>query len=114
MVELEPQQISEFVADHELIRNPSLYLLNTRLFLNDLSRLQKKPVHMIDVPDQIWQEMAQKYDGIWFMGIYEESKMARASALNYQHEYTEALPDLREQDIVGSPFSIRAYRPDQR
>ena len=50
------------------------------------------------------------------MGIYQRSPEARQVALEPQmtEAYSRALPDWRPDDVIGSPYSVPAYKPDPR
>lgn len=97
-------------------QHPHLYEINTWVWLNELTRKAKGTIRLGDVQDQEWDAIHQKgFDGIWLMGIWERSPQSRQIARSHpdlRKEYDEALPDWQESDVVGSPYSIRAYRPD--
>ncbi len=102
---------SEVFSGWEKARNPALFLQNTRTVLHDLSVEAGRPMRLIDVPDEYWKQIAAHYDGIWFMGIYQRSPMAREDALKYQYQYKGALPDVTPDDVIGSPFAVYSYTP---
>ncbi len=90
-----------------------IYEINTWVWLNDLSRRYQRPVQLGDVPEEVLDELARlNVDFIWFMGIWQRSPAARASALNYTHEYRHVLPDLTDDDVIGSAYAIGAYEVD--
>jgi alpha amylase-like protein len=54
----------------------------------------------------------QGFDWIWFLSVWQTGLAGqRISRTNveWQHEFEETLPDLREQDIAGSGFAITGY-----
>lgn len=98
--------------------HPHLYEINTWVWLNTLSLKAKKTIRLEDVPDQEWDELQAKgFDYIWLMGLWERSARSQHIAKNHpdlRREYDHALPGWQESDIVGSPYAVRAYRPDPK
>lgn len=94
------------------IPNPSLYLMNVRVFLQEQSDDTGRQVRLIDVSDDVWRDFAENYDGIWFMGIYKPSEAARVHALGNLDRYKPGMPNLTEEGIAASPFSIATYEPN--
>src|SRR5690606_26444562 len=47
-------------------------------------------------------------------GVWQRSAYGRENALKYKHEYVHALPDLTDDDIIGSAYAIAAYEVDER
>ncbi|MGD9851582.1 MAG: alpha-amylase family glycosyl hydrolase [Nitrospirales bacterium] len=96
--------------------HPHLFELNTWVWLSELSLKRNRTLRLADVPDREWDDLQAKgFDGVWLMGIWERSPRSRQIARAYpdlQKEYAQALPDWQPADVVGSPYSIRAYRPD--
>jgi hypothetical protein len=96
-------------AVHQVV----LGLINTRLFMRQLSAKYGAPLTVDMVSDLEWQEQLKYYDTVWFMGIYQPSEAARQAAMRYVGEYRAVLPDLDpERDVVASPFAIPAYVPN--
>jgi hypothetical protein len=96
--------------------HPHLYEINTWVWLNELSRKMNRSIRLGDVPDREWDALqARGFDAIWLMGIWERSLLGRQIARQHpdlQKEYAKALPGWQDSDIVGSPYAVRAYRPD--
>ncbi|MFN8379484.1 MAG: alpha-amylase family glycosyl hydrolase [Anaerolineae bacterium] len=91
-------------------RKPVLYEINTAVWLNGLSTRFGRPVTLGDVPDEVLDALAVPgITMIWMMGIWERSEFSRHHALKYKHEYLGALPDMTDDDVIGSAYSIRAY-----
>jgi glycosidase len=94
---------------------PYLYEINSWVWLNSLSRIHKQPITLENVPESTLESLAQMgIDAVWMMGIWQRSPSARRSALNYIHEYRQVLPDLTEDDVIGSAYAIGKYEVDQR
>jgi len=90
--------------------NPRIYEINTWVWLSDLSYKLKHPITLHNVPDSVLDEVASYHvDAIWLMGVWYRGPSTRASATNYIHEYVSALPDITEDDVVGSAYAIGAY-----
>jgi glycosidase len=102
----------EIFALPEAVPNPTILLMNTRVFVNEFSRTNGGNRTLLDIPDSVWDEYAKRCDAIWFMGIYKPSDFSRNHALKYTNQYTEALPDLGDDDVVGSPYAIPEYSPN--
>ncbi len=96
---------------------PSIYEINTRLWLRELSRLYGRAITLANVPAEVWDVLSGfRFDAIWLMGVWERSSAGRAVALqndDLRQAFAMALPDLTDEDIAGSPYSIRAYEVDE-
>ena len=96
--------------------HPHLYEINTWVWLQELSGRTQRELTLGDIPDQEWDALKEKgFDCVWLMGIWERSAQSRAIARSLpflRDEYDQALPGWQESDVVGSPYAIRAYRPD--
>jgi hypothetical protein len=94
-------------------RYPSLYQINTRVWLTELSRALGKRATLDDVPDAELDRLAALgFDWVWFLSVWQTGLAAqRVSRSNHEwrKEFHETLPDLREEDIAGSGFAITGY-----
>jgi hypothetical protein len=95
------------------VRYPSLYQINTRVWLTDLSRALGRTATLDDIPDAELDHLAQMgFDWVWFLSVWQTGVAAqRVSRSNpeWRKEFQETLPDLSEQDIAGSGFAITGY-----
>ncbi len=92
-----------------------VYQINTWVWLDTLSRKLGKPITLSNIPDTILDEIARPgLDMIWLMGVWKRSMWGRENALNYKHEYRTALPDLKDDDVIGSAYAIADYVVDER
>jgi hypothetical protein len=95
------------------VRYPSLYQVNTRVWLTELSRSLGRPATLDDVPDAALDEWAALgFDWIWLLSVWQTGPAGqRVSRGNpeWRREFEEMLPDLREEDIPGSGFAITGY-----
>lgn len=93
--------------------HPRIYEINTHVWLHTLSQLYEEKITLTNVPDEAVDELAAyHFDAIWLMGVWHRGPATRASALNYMHEYRQALPDIREADVAGSAYAIHDYTVD--
>jgi glycosidase len=94
-------------------RYPSLYQVNTRVWLTELSRKLGRTATLDDVPDAELDRLAELgFDWVWFLSVWQTGpagqQISRANA-EWRKEFQETLPDLREEDIAGSGFAITGY-----
>jgi hypothetical protein len=92
---------------------PSLYQINTRVSLRELSRTLGRRATLDDIPDHDLDRLAgQNFDWIWFLGVWQTGAAGRQVSREepgWRKEFLETLPDLRAEDICGSCFAITAY-----
>lgn len=95
------------------VRYPSLYQINTRVWLNRLSRHLGRPVTLATVPDDELKRIADLgFDWVWLLSVWKTGEAGRAVARQHgpwQEAFRHALPDLTEGDICGSGFAIADY-----
>ena len=94
-------------------RYPSLFQINTRVRLTELSNALDRPATLDDLPDaELDQLAADGFNLVWFLGVWqtgEPGQRVAASDLGLLAEYQRALPDLQEPDICGSCFAVKEY-----
>jgi glycosidase len=92
---------------------PSLYQINTRVWLTERSRALGRPATLDDVPDADLDRLARKgFDWIWLLSVWQTGgagQQASRANSEWRHEFGATLPDLREEDIAGSGFAITGY-----
>jgi hypothetical protein len=98
-------------------RYPSLYQVNTRVWLTDLSRKLGRAATLDDVPDAELDRLAEMgFDWIWFLSVWQTGLAGQGisrSNPEWRREFQETLPDLREEDVPGSGFAITGYTVHQ-
>jgi hypothetical protein len=98
-------------------RYPSLYQLNTRVWLTQLSRHLARRATLDDIPDNDLDHLAELgFDWIWFLSVWQTGLAGqRISRSNpgWRHEFQDTLPDLSDEDIPGSGFAITGYTVHQ-
>jgi hypothetical protein len=97
--------------------NPSLYEINTWVWLQDLGQELGEAVDLGTVPPSVWDSIeALHVDAVWFMGVWERSPAGIVIAERNQalsDDFRRALPNFRQQDNVGSPYCVRRYVVDE-
>jgi len=84
-----------------------LYEINTRCWLHELTGMHGHPVTLADVPEEVFEQWGRLgITHLWLMGVWTTGPLGRAQALcsrGLRQAYAAALPDWREEDVVGSP-----------
>ncbi|MFA5354269.1 MAG: alpha-amylase family glycosyl hydrolase, partial [Thermodesulfovibrionales bacterium] len=100
-------------------KNPRLFEINTALWLSELSHADGREVTLGDVPPHVWDGFRDLgFDYIWLMGVWRRSPAGLEAFrkdpafLSVQAEMVAALPGYRDSNLIGSPYSVRAYEPD--
>ncbi len=92
---------------------PSLYQINTRVWLTELSHALGKSATLDDIPDAELDRLVEMgFDWAWFLSVWQTGPTAQQvsrSNAGWRKEFQETLPVLREEDIVGSGFAIQNY-----
>jgi hypothetical protein len=98
-------------------RYPTLYEINTWVWLSDLAKKFGTFVDLSSVPATEWDAIAAfGFDAVWLMGVWERSPAGIAIAnknANLLADFRRALPGFRSEDNVGSPYCVRRYVADQ-
>ncbi len=94
-------------------RYPSLYQINTRVWLTALSRAAGHRITLDDIPDAELDRLAEMgFDWIWLLSVWQTGAAAQQVSREHpewRREFLETLPDLTEEDIGGSGFAITGY-----
>ena len=101
-----------------LEEHPGILEVNTWVWLDELATRHGKEVTLAEVAEDDWDDLVPPgIDAVWLMGVWERSpagtRIARREPwlVDFAQSY---LPDFTPDDIVGSPFSVRRYVPDER
>jgi hypothetical protein len=95
-------------------RYPSLYQVNTRVWLTELSSDLGRHATLDDIPDTELDRLAEQgFDWIWFLSVWCTGELGRKVSLEnpeWRSDFEKTLTDLREEDIGGSGFAITEYK----
>jgi glycosidase len=96
-----------------MVRYPSLYQINTRVWLRDLATTLRGSATLADIPDEFLDQVASLgFDYIWFLGLWQTGPAGRQVSLSHPEwieEFKATLPDFSEADVSGSPFAVTGY-----
>ncbi len=99
------------------LRYPSLYEVNTRCHLHEISKRLGRPALLDDISDAEldgWRKMG--FDWIWLLGVWKTGAGSREilrSNPEWRRKFEQVLPDLNDADITGSCFAVAAYAVDE-
>ena len=92
---------------------PTLYQVNIRVTLTALSKQLGRKSTLDDISDELLDDWASRgFDWIWLLSVWHvgDAGIAISRSSNvWREEFQKTLPDLVEEDIGGSGFSIQAY-----
>jgi hypothetical protein len=92
---------------------PSLYQVNTRVWMTELARTLGRRATLDDVPDSALERFAAMgFDWVWLLSVWRTGPAGRRVSRSnpaWRKEFQETLPDLTEEDIAGSGFAITGY-----
>lgn len=113
-----PSLVSMGAWQTKLPRYPSLYQVNTRVWLTDLARKLGRPATLDDVADAELDWLAQTgFDWIWLLSVWQTGPAGQAISCGnaeWRKEFQATLADLCDADIGGSGFAIANYTVDRR
>ena len=94
-------------------RYPSLFQINTRVWLRRLTHERGERITLADIDDATIDGWAQQgFDWIWLLSVWQTGPAGRAVSRGcpeWRAEFNTVLPDLVDEDICGSGFAITAY-----
>jgi len=97
----------------ERTKYPSLYQINTRVWLTELSQNLGRLATLDDIADSELDRLADiGFDWIWFLSVWTTGEQSRKVSLEnpeWRHEFEQTLPNLKDEDIGGSGFAIADY-----
>jgi hypothetical protein len=92
---------------------PSLYQINTRVWLTELSRRLGRRATLDDIPDAELDRLAEMgFDWVWFLSVWQTGLAAQKVSRTHpewRREFCETLDDVCDDDIPGSGFAITGY-----
>jgi hypothetical protein len=94
-------------------RYPCLFQINSRVWLQRLSREPGKRVTLADIDDATIDGFAERgFDWVWLLSVWQIGAAGQAVSRGnpqWRAEFKAVLLDLTEDDICGSGFAITAY-----
>ena len=91
---------------------PKMKLVNTRVFITEMRKKWGEDMTLANLPEEEWDTLLEgSFESVYLMGIYKTGTKARDIALQYKEQYIKAFPDMKDEDVVGSCFSIAQYVP---
>jgi hypothetical protein len=98
--------------------HPVVYELNTAAWLQDVGERSGAATTLADVPPAEWDRVTPPgVDVVWLMGVWERSAAGVRLALESPDQvasFRAALPDLRDDDVIGSAYCISGYQAARR
>ncbi len=95
------------------VRYPSLYQINTWVWLARIGRRLGRPATLDDIDDAALDKLADLgFDWVWLLSVWRTGEAGRAVSLQnpqWREEYRQVLPDVSDNDIRGSGFAITGY-----
>jgi alpha amylase-like protein len=99
-------------------KHPHLVEIAAWPWLERFSREEGRRVTLADVPEEYWDNLARGgFDCVFLMGVWRRSAISREIARTDPGliaSYDRVLAGWTDADIVGSPYSIQGYEPDDR
>jgi len=100
-------------ADPMQPRYPSLYQINTRVWLTERQRELGRKAKLDDLPDAELDRIAELgFDWVWLLSVWQigpAGKRISRTDPDLRREFEKTLTDLRDEDIAGSGFAITGY-----
>jgi hypothetical protein len=97
---------------------PTVYEINTAVWLHRLGRERGQPLTLGEVPAPEWDALAGlPVDAVWLMGVWQRSPAGLEIAMRNDElvaGFRAALPDLAPADVIGSAYCVRDYAVDAR
>ena len=98
-------------------RFPTVYEINTCVWLWDLSHKHQNEIRLSSVPPTEWDALAAYgFDALWLMGVWERSPQGISIAnqnAGLLDSFRQTLPDFSLADNIGSPYCVRRYIVDK-
>jgi hypothetical protein len=93
--------------------HPMVLEVNTRVFLHTLSARMGKRVTLGTLPDKVLDRWAALgFDAVWMMGVWSVGAEGIRQSRTHEglrKDFAAVLPDLEEEDIIGSPYAVQDY-----
>jgi glycosidase len=91
-----------------------IYEINTWIWLSELSLKYRKKINLANIPVKEYDDLAALgFNTVWLMGVWKRSPAGLEIAKNHEiimKELRQALPDISDKDIAGSPYCVKEYK----
>ncbi len=98
--------------------HPTLYQVNTRVWIQLISKQLNRPATLDDIPDRALDEIASLgFDWVYCLGVWQMGEAGRALSLSnpeWLADYQQLLSDFSDDDVCGSCFAIKSYSVSDR
>jgi hypothetical protein len=99
---------------HVLSRNPTLYQVNTRVWLTELGEKLGRKATLDDIPDSFFERLIEQgFTWVYFLSVWQTGKIGQQisqSHPGWKEGFLADVPDLKDDEICGSGFAITNYR----
>lgn len=93
--------------------NPTLFQVNTRVWLTELSKKLGRSATLDDIPDSFLDRLhEQGFAWVYFLSVWQTGEVGRRISQNHpgwKDGFRVDIPDLTDDDICGSGFAITDY-----
>ncbi|MDZ4836643.1 MAG: alpha-amylase family glycosyl hydrolase [Candidatus Melainabacteria bacterium] len=97
-----------------LHQNPTLFQVNTRVMLTELTKQLGRSATLDDIPDSFLDDLAQRgMAWVYFLSVWQTGEAGRQISRNHpgwKKGFQRDIPDLTDEDICGSGFAITDYQ----
>ncbi|MFW9969615.1 MAG: alpha-amylase family glycosyl hydrolase, partial [Candidatus Odinarchaeota archaeon] len=111
------REVILYVGRINWVKNPKILEINTFPWLHSLSEIYSTSINLKNIPEQIFNQSFRFFDAVWLMGVWERSPASKRIALersDLQEDFKRVLPDLRDIDVIGSPYAVYYYHIDNK
>lgn len=97
-----------------LTQNPTLFQINTRVTITELTKKLGRPATLDDIPDDLLDHLAESgVTWVYFLSVWQTGEIGRRISQNHpgwKEGFQVDIPDLTDDDICGSGFAITDYK----
>jgi hypothetical protein len=90
------------------MQRPLLYQVNTAVTLDELGRTRSRQATLDDLPDGMFDALADGFAWLWLLGAWRTGPMGRRVSRT-NPSIRKGLGDVPDDIITGSPFAVRDY-----
>ncbi len=102
------------MSQGDAVAYPSLYQINTRVWLDQISTRSGKAATLDDIPEEEISRIANLgFNWVYLLCVWQNGAIGQHAARQdpeLNKAYRDALPDLNDDDICSSCFAVTGYR----